>query len=180
MSSIELESKSSVMEANPMPENSSPADSSNRGPEAVGRLERVFRPTVFFSFYWILLGLSFIYGVRIWHDAPIHSSFLPIIFVSFSVITSFIVVMTLNYVVGDIELEVFGFKFKGAAGPIILWTVCFLAIIVGLNAVSVKLDENQSSYVGTPIQELILPDWLPIGMDEGVIPKQPARSPASK
>ncbi|HKP55128.1 MAG TPA: hypothetical protein VJV78_00325 [Polyangiales bacterium] len=37
-------------------------------------------------------------------------------------------VLFLEKTSGHVELEGFGFKFKGAAGPIIMWTVCFLAI----------------------------------------------------
>jgi hypothetical protein len=32
---------------------------------------------------------------------------------------------------GDIEVEFFTLKFKGAAGPLVFWTLVFLAILLG-------------------------------------------------
>ena len=30
-----------------------------------------------------------------------------------------------------IEIRFLGFELKGAAGPVVLWTVCFLALVAG-------------------------------------------------
>jgi len=43
-----------------------------------------------------------------------------------------LLVLLLRYTVGPIELKGLGFEFKGAAGPIILWMFCFLAIVTGI------------------------------------------------
>ena len=41
---------------------------------------------------------------------------------------AFVIVMVFRQTAGPIEFEAAFIKFKGAAGPVILWTVCFLAI----------------------------------------------------
>jgi uncharacterized membrane protein len=38
------------------------------------------------------------------------------------------VVAILEVTTGTIEFEGFGFKFRGASGPIILWVICYLTI----------------------------------------------------
>ena len=43
-------------------------------------------------------------------------------------LASLCIVIFLESTTGPIEFEGFGFKFKGASGPIILWVICFLAI----------------------------------------------------
>jgi len=44
-----------------------------------------------------------------------------------------ILVIILRAAAGPIEFEApFGFKFKGASGPLVLWVLCFLAIAAAL------------------------------------------------
>jgi hypothetical protein len=33
---------------------------------------------------------------------------------------------------GPMEFEGLGFKFKGAAGPVVLWAMCFIVIVLGI------------------------------------------------
>ena len=33
-----------------------------------------------------------------------------------------------------LEIKAFGFEFKGASGPIVLWAVCMLSIVAGIKA----------------------------------------------
>ena len=42
------------------------------------------------------------------------------------------VVTILRYKSGPIEFDVLGFKFRGASGPVILWILCFLIVILGI------------------------------------------------
>jgi hypothetical protein len=42
-----------------------------------------------------------------------------------------VLVLTLRQVEGPIKFEGLGFKFEGAAAPIVLWTMTFLAMCVG-------------------------------------------------
>lgn len=50
-----------------------------------------------------------------------------------SAVTAFCIVSLLKVTSGPIEFEAFGFKFRGASGPIILWTFCFLSIVVAFH-----------------------------------------------
>jgi hypothetical protein len=43
-------------------------------------------------------------------------------------VTAFCIVSVLKVTNGPIEFEGFGFKFRGASGPIVLWLLCFGAI----------------------------------------------------
>lgn len=54
--------------------------------------------------------------------------------VPLSALTALALVMALENVAGNVELEAFGLKFKGASGPIIMWVICFLALIAGIKA----------------------------------------------
>jgi hypothetical protein len=44
------------------------------------------------------------------------------------------IVLYLEAKSGLIEFEGFGFKFRGASGEIILWVICFLAIMAAIKA----------------------------------------------
>ena len=48
-------------------------------------------------------------------------------------IASLCVVVVLEGTAGPVEFEVPGLKFKGAAGPIVFWVVCFLTITVAIH-----------------------------------------------
>jgi len=43
-------------------------------------------------------------------------------------VVAFVIVIFLRQADGPIEFEGLGFKFKGAAGQVVMWVVCFLAI----------------------------------------------------
>jgi hypothetical protein len=45
-----------------------------------------------------------------------------------AVAAAFLIVALFKATSGNIEFAVWGFKFKGASGPIVLWILCFLAI----------------------------------------------------
>ena len=45
------------------------------------------------------------------------------------------IVLVLKAAAGPIEFEAIGFKFKGASGPVVLWVLCFLAIVAGIRTV---------------------------------------------
>ncbi|TXI37108.1 MAG: hypothetical protein E6Q59_08365 [Nitrosomonas sp.] len=101
------------------------------------KMGREFRPKsfsryIYITFFWCMVGASIIYGIRLWHDAPLHPFFVPIIGGVFAAILSFTLVMALEYVIGPININVGGNTFSGAGGPIILWCLCFLVICFGL------------------------------------------------
>ncbi|MBL8501724.1 MAG: hypothetical protein LZF64_02940 [Nitrosomonas sp.] len=99
---------------------------------------REFRPknfssVIYITFFWCMIGVSLIYGYRLWNDMPVHPTFMPIIGAVFSGILAFTLVIALEYVIGPIKLEMGEkFNFSGATGPIVFWCICFLAIIYGL------------------------------------------------
>lgn len=45
------------------------------------------------------------------------------------------IVLVLKAAAGPIEFEAIGFKFRGASGPVVLWALCFLVIVVAIRAV---------------------------------------------
>jgi hypothetical protein len=46
--------------------------------------------------------------------------------------TAFVVVTLLRQADGPIEFEALGFKFKGAAGQVMMWALCFLVVIMSI------------------------------------------------
>lgn len=55
-------------------------------------------------------------------------NFLVIIGLPLAAVASLFLVLILEYSRGPIEFAAFGFSFKGASGPLIMWVICFLAI----------------------------------------------------
>jgi hypothetical protein len=52
--------------------------------------------------------------------------------IAISAISAFSVVAVLDVLSRDpIEIKFLGFELKGAAGPVVLWVVCFLAMVAG-------------------------------------------------
>lgn len=49
-----------------------------------------------------------------------------------AVVVSLAVVLLLRTVAGNIQFKVLGMEFKGASGPIIMWILCFLALILAI------------------------------------------------
>ncbi len=92
-----------------------------------------FSKYIYITFFWCLMGATIIYGFRLYHNAPPHPSFIPIIGGVFAAVLSFTLVMALEYAIGPITFELGkNFSFKGASGPIILWCMCFFVICLGL------------------------------------------------
>lgn len=45
------------------------------------------------------------------------------------------IVLVLKAAAGPIEFEALGLKFRGASGPVVLWVLCFLAIVLAITLV---------------------------------------------
>ena len=58
--------------------------------------------------------------------------FLTIIGVPAAAIASLGLVLLLRTVAGNIEAKFLGLEFRGAAGPIIMWILCFLSITLAM------------------------------------------------
>jgi hypothetical protein len=54
--------------------------------------------------------------------------------VPLSALTALTLVLALEQASGDVVFEAWGLKFKGASGPIVMWVLCFLALIAGVKA----------------------------------------------
>lgn len=37
-----------------------------------------FSKYIYITFFWCMVAVSVIYGIRLWHDVPLHPSFMPI------------------------------------------------------------------------------------------------------
>jgi hypothetical protein len=67
-----------------------------------------------------------------WMLAVVKDHFAAIVGGPCSAFAALLIVLLLRYAVGPIEIKGLGFEFKGAAGPIILWIFCFLAMVSGI------------------------------------------------
>ena len=54
--------------------------------------------------------------------------------VPMAALVAFCVVIILEWTAGEIKFKGFSFEFEGASGPIVLWVLCFLAIVAALRA----------------------------------------------
>lgn len=86
----------------------------------------------------IVFGGAFILGgaVAILGDPSIYNvaldHFAATIGLPSAALAALWIVMFLESTTGRIEFEGLGFRFNGASGPIVLWVVCFLAIVAGI------------------------------------------------
>ena len=64
-----------------------------------------------------------------WFLAVIESHYAATIAVPLSGVSALCVVLALKATTGPIEFEAFGFKFRGASGPLVFWLICFIAMI---------------------------------------------------
>ena len=160
-----------------------PEESRSESPVSheTGTMPLGFTLIIVFTFSWIVLGLSLIFGYRIFWDAPIDPSFVPFMCVGFGVIVAFAIVISLSYAAGELEFEMPGFKAKGASGPIILWVICFLAILFGFYLMGVSEILKSGSHRQLPLLHVHEPgQWarkLPTGPIPGAASAPAARLP---
>jgi hypothetical protein len=67
------------------------------------------------------------FGVADW-QVVLRDHFAGIIGLPGAAAVAFVIVVFLRQTEGPIEFEGLGFKFKGAAGQVVMWVLCFLAI----------------------------------------------------
>lgn len=118
-----------------------------------------FSKYIYLTFFWCMVGVSIIYGLRLWFDAPPHPSFMPIIGGVFAAILSFTLVIALEYVIGPIKINLgANYNFRGASGPIILWCICFIVIVYGLYLLGIGdilTTEAVESHISCSLNDLI-------------------------
>jgi hypothetical protein len=100
--------------------------------EGEATIPAAIRQTLYLVFLWCLLGIALAYGVRLWNDVPGHPSFIPFVGIAFSAILAFAVVMAFRSVSGEVDFQFGQVKFKGASGPVLFWSLCFLAVAYGM------------------------------------------------
>jgi hypothetical protein len=74
-----------------------------------------------------------------------------------AVAASVVLVLLLRTVAGNIEVKLLGLEFKGAAGPIIMWIFCFLAITVAIAKTWDLKSTVQPSSMSSPQRSSTLP-----------------------
>jgi len=98
--------------------------------------DRTVRLTAFWLAVAAVLAAAVVFGGTIlvvanqftyWQDV-LRDHFAAIIGLPGGAAVAFALVVFLRQTDGPIEFEGLGFKFKGAAGQVIMWVVCFLAI----------------------------------------------------
>jgi len=95
---------------------------------------------------WITLGIAlltilgiFILIVGLWRNrydpeltSLVMNNFPAIIGLPFAAVAAFIVAAVFRQSETPLEFEAVGVKLKGAAGELVLWIACFLAIVAGI------------------------------------------------
>src|SRR5262249_55792658 len=107
-------------------------------------LEEKFRFVIGWTFVVVVLVLAVI-GLGWWlmadWNAPylvkkLDTEFNVLIGVPASGTAALLLVIFLRTTDGPIEIELLGFKFKGASGPIILWVLVFLSIVLAIKTLT--------------------------------------------
>lgn len=94
---------------------------------------------------WIgagVLGVSYVARILYlswqdggWLDETIKQHFAAAVGLPLAAVGAFLVVNALQITAGKIEVEAWGFKLRGASGPILIWVVVFLAISVSIKLI---------------------------------------------
>jgi hypothetical protein len=86
-------------------------------------------------FFWFLIYRTF-WGEPDpgnWLTKLTNTHYAALVGTPMSAVTAFCIVSLLKVTNGPIEFEALGFGFRGASGPIILWVLCFLSVVVAFH-----------------------------------------------
>lgn len=89
---------------------------------------------IFLTCYLAFIASSF-YWTGGWISDLFQTHYVFFVGLPFAGFIAYFVVGTLENVRGQIEFEALGMKFKGASGPIIMWVIVFLAIVIAIRLV---------------------------------------------
>lgn len=96
-----------------------------------------------FTFAFVTLGYAWINIIEIALDAVRHglikTYFISVFCLPAAGFGAYMVVVIFQQTSGPLELEGLTFKFKGPAGPVVLWILAFLAMVAGFMMVSWQL-----------------------------------------
>jgi hypothetical protein len=85
-----------------------------------------------------LLGLGAIWSVSV-GPQPVQKLFIDhfraVVGLPGAAVAALFINMLLEQTHGQIEFEGLGFKFRGASGPVVLWVLCYLAIVASIRLV---------------------------------------------
>lgn len=85
-----------------------------------------------FSLIFFAYLVYCVWSEKAWTLAILQQHFAGIVSVPLASIGALCVVLVLRSTEGPMEFQGLGFKFKGAAGPIVLWAMCFIVIVIGI------------------------------------------------
>jgi magnesium-transporting ATPase (P-type) len=87
---------------------------------------------IFFCAYfgYILYNIVFVEDSWILNEMKAH--FAVTVSMPFAAVVALFIVLLLRYSTGPINIQAPGFKFQGASGPILLWVICFLALVASI------------------------------------------------
>ncbi|PON11909.1 hypothetical protein C2W62_42365 [Candidatus Entotheonella serta] len=61
-----------------------------------------------------------------------HDKLMPVFGIPLAVLIAFCIVAILQATAGTISFKIIGLEFEGAAGPVVLWVLCFLNIVFSI------------------------------------------------
>lgn len=126
------------------------------------KLSCLLKIFLFAIFVWIFFGISFIIGVRMWWNCPIHPSFAMFGAVVFASVIAFTIVLTLDIVTGsNVSFEFAGLKFTGTSGPVTLWILAFVAIMSTFILGDFKTLSGSDASPMPPLQNISSPPVAP-------------------
>jgi hypothetical protein len=128
-----------ISQANQKPNSSQTETKKNDGDSSAklvfGESEKVVVTfAIIFTFIFYLIGITVNYGYRTYWNSPLHPSFMPFVYVAVAAILAFTVVLTINITIDTnekIKFVFLGQLFEGASGPVVLWILTFLTIMLG-------------------------------------------------
>jgi hypothetical protein len=98
----------------------------SRAPQIVGG--------VTLAIYVVFLIASFSWKGG-WISELLRDHYVFFVGLPFAALIAYFLVSTLESAKGKVEFEALGMKFKGASGPIVMWVLVFLSLIVAIRLV---------------------------------------------
>jgi hypothetical protein len=103
--------------------------------------QKRLRRTAFWLAVITMIGSAFTFGLTQWYLVFVHSEdwkrlltghYQAIVGLPGAAALAFAIVVFLRQVEGPVEFEGLGFKFRGAAGQVVMWVFCFLAMVTAM------------------------------------------------
>ena len=113
------------------------ANSDEKAPQSQSeKWSGIFARITAFAILLIIVGILLVFVVQQWDNPEVHKLVMAHLQAAVGLpvagVFAFLLVALFRTTEGRIRFEVVGLKFDGAAGPIIMWVLCFLAITVSI------------------------------------------------